>query len=658
MKNTFKYIIASVAALAFSLPVFAAADEPDNWNAIKVNKTATANSDGSYTLTLDTFVTGEADSRITTTQPTPADIVLVLDVSGSMWFPMDANKLKETKDSPSTIYTNVTNGSKTYYVRTNASTASDISTYMSITSVTTGRNNHYYANVSGYNFGWDDGEITKANGTNAVAKCNDYSVYEGEGTRLAALKDGCISFINIIAGYTTEQVQNKISIVTFATSATTVKESKLASNDTYTGANSELKSAINSLSASGGTNASSGLDAASTILAKVTRTSKKSVIFFTDGEPNSESAAINSAKSLKPGVTVYSIGAFASASNDIRTFLSKVSSNYDNNGSNTGETKYSVIASNVDDLTSAFQEFAHDSEPDNTGGAGVQLETNDVTVRDIVTPHFVLPQGNSAIKLYVVKNTGIDVTKEESDTTRYSWDYATKFEPDSSVVKAKTVKGEDGTTIDVTGFDFSANWVGYHVTYKNDKETGRTLNEGYKLQIVITVLPDPEKEGGPVTTNDPDSGVYVDGKNNGEPVANYDVPPTQFTPMDLKITKTGLKAGDSTIFTITRTDGDGIADSSFSMTVVLTSVGEGVSTTLTKLPVNDDNGKPYTYKVVETGWAWNYTNAAASSNEHALYTIENDEYKADNVFSFTASQESAATNNAEAYKKNEFNTRN
>lgn len=46
-------------------------------------KTATPNDDGSYTVSMSAYVTGEVTSTTTTTT-TPCDIVLVLDLSGSM----------------------------------------------------------------------------------------------------------------------------------------------------------------------------------------------------------------------------------------------------------------------------------------------------------------------------------------------------------------------------------------------------------------------------------------------------------------------------------------------------------------------------------------------------------------------------------------------
>lgn len=55
--------------------------EPDN--GMKISKTATANPDGSYTITLEAFATG-AQTTTTVSEDVPTDIILVLDQSGSM----------------------------------------------------------------------------------------------------------------------------------------------------------------------------------------------------------------------------------------------------------------------------------------------------------------------------------------------------------------------------------------------------------------------------------------------------------------------------------------------------------------------------------------------------------------------------------------------
>ena len=55
--------------------------QPDN--GMKISKTATANDDGSYTIKLEAFATGEKTTT-TQTKDVPTDIILVLDQSGSM----------------------------------------------------------------------------------------------------------------------------------------------------------------------------------------------------------------------------------------------------------------------------------------------------------------------------------------------------------------------------------------------------------------------------------------------------------------------------------------------------------------------------------------------------------------------------------------------
>ena len=65
----------------------AASNAGDN-SGIVLNKTAAVNSDGSYTITLEAYATGETTTTVT---QQPVDIVLVLDVSGSMDDPMSSS---------------------------------------------------------------------------------------------------------------------------------------------------------------------------------------------------------------------------------------------------------------------------------------------------------------------------------------------------------------------------------------------------------------------------------------------------------------------------------------------------------------------------------------------------------------------------------------
>lgn len=74
------------------------ATQADKDDGISMSKTATANKDGSYTITLETYATGEKTiSEIT--KDVPTDIILVLDQSGSMADAMGSVSFTEYKDS-------------------------------------------------------------------------------------------------------------------------------------------------------------------------------------------------------------------------------------------------------------------------------------------------------------------------------------------------------------------------------------------------------------------------------------------------------------------------------------------------------------------------------------------------------------------------------
>ena len=78
MKHIIRYIFAVLSFVAF-MPVAIAQDDVSQ---VHATKTATSNGDGSYTLTLESFVEGEAHEEVVETQP--ADIILVMDMSASM----------------------------------------------------------------------------------------------------------------------------------------------------------------------------------------------------------------------------------------------------------------------------------------------------------------------------------------------------------------------------------------------------------------------------------------------------------------------------------------------------------------------------------------------------------------------------------------------
>lgn len=142
------------ASLAFpsglAMPSYAdyepsAISDDDNGNsAMELSKTAVANGDGTYTITLEAYATG---SKVITSvqKDIPTDIVLVLDQSGSM-----ANKMSQYEFAP---YTGKTNG-QYYELRHNGSQNPNLwhqledGSYTSV-SVITGEDTYKYVECPG-----------------------------------------------------------------------------------------------------------------------------------------------------------------------------------------------------------------------------------------------------------------------------------------------------------------------------------------------------------------------------------------------------------------------------------------------------------------------------------------------------------------------------
>ena len=82
-------------------------------NGVVVNKTVTADGNGGYSLTMEAYVTNEVKQS---SQTTPLDIVLVLDVSGSMEDQIgDAAVEYESTGNRSWTYGNIDHDRTTYY---------------------------------------------------------------------------------------------------------------------------------------------------------------------------------------------------------------------------------------------------------------------------------------------------------------------------------------------------------------------------------------------------------------------------------------------------------------------------------------------------------------------------------------------------------------
>lgn len=520
-KQALALVLALVMALSLvALPSFAA-DEDSTGTGTAVTEGST-NTPGLELrkvydpsrglLTLEAYATG---STTTTTSTAPVDIVLVLDVSGSM----DESIVSYTYtpvyeiNSDGTYYYQDANGQ---YQRAYYCDGQDWR----------GRSNHeagWYSENHQSNWGNCQGET----GTRLTPKTSAdstgtqfYTRTQSTTKKIDALKSAVNGFIGSVAA---KSANSQIAIVKFAGDKTdtvgndtyrkgryTYNYSQIVQNLTTvdeTGASS-LKTAVNGLIAAGTTLANYGMEHAQTIINGAKDNGRqKVVVMFTDGEPNGieevsgfekevANGAIAASKSIKEaGATVYTIGCFGTLTGDTKTnvdkYMNYVSSNYPsaasmtNAGTKTSDNFYKTVGSTAD-LDAIFQEISQTA-----GGATLTLGSQTV-LKDVVSKYFDLPENaSSMITAQSYSCTGFDADGHPT------WSNT----PDAASYAVKV----DGKNVSVTDFDYSANWVG------KDTTTG-DVHPGKKLVVTIPIV-DNGTGMGEVPTNGTDSAVYdKDGK--------------------------------------------------------------------------------------------------------------------------------------------------
>lgn len=522
---------------------------------VQLSKTVTPdeNSDA-YTVRLEAYATG-AQTTVVSTKP--CDIVLVLDVSGSMDWCIEGGKNCDGKHATTDIDT-----SKTYYVLYRGD-------YYEVLYCT---ESHWNAD---HEPGWyykgyahkESNRLTPKTDSNPNG--TQFYVQEASCTsRLSALKTAVGNFIDQVADKETDAVKHNISIVKFSGDKTdmignntytsggyTYNYSQIVKNltDAKTG-QQELKNAVNALNAAGATRSDNGMEHAKNILSTVTRDSTKVVVMFTDGSPTERSdfsedvanGAISAAKSLKDsGATVYTVGCLDGADgtpvtnfngvSDVNKYMHLVSSNYKNAekmskpGTSTypaGGKSYYLSAGNAEELKNVFQNISNQ-----VGGSDTELTSSSV-LKDAVTPYFEIPGGTSAqITLKTAACTGAANGKLTFGA--------------ETVAPGNVAASVSGNTVSVTGFDYSANWCGSRTDADgNITYGGQKLIVEFKIQPTDTFL-----GGNGVQTNvGTDDGIYASSEAGKEPVEkfapqNVDVPVKAVVP---QATNTAIYLGETT----------------------------------------------------------------------------------------------------------------
>lgn len=480
--------------------------------------------DGKTTIRLEVYSTG---SSTTTVSTEPVDIVLVLDVSGSMDDPMGSGEYQAVYDT--------SDHNKTYYVKYSGNY----------------RNVKWCNRCEAYTNGCSTGLFGHNAGTSYTPKSSatssgtQFYAYVASPKRIEALKSAVGAFIDNVS---TKSPDSSIAIVKFSGKKTdrvgndtynsgyyTYNYSQIVKNLTKVDATgkTELTNAINKLSPAGATRADNGMELAKDIVTgAATDGRKKVVIMFTDGEPTSGNEfentvannAIKASKSIKDsGATVYTIGVFTGADgkpvtslnglSNTNKYMHLVSSNYKNAESMTitgtatypeGGKSYFLSAANSSDVMNIFTQISQE-----VGGTTTELTETSV-IKDIVTPYFDLPANATDVTLKAAPCTGVDANG--------------KREFGAEVAAPDTVKAtidKENNLVSVTGFNFKDEWCGP----RTDAQGGTTYG-GHKLIIEFVITPKAGFLGGnDVVTNGENSGVYKDA-NATEPEKTFPVPKT------------------------------------------------------------------------------------------------------------------------------------
>ena len=355
------------------------------------SKTATVNDWDKRTYDINITAASTSTSTITTTEKAVADIMLVLDVSGSMDKKIESYECVGYNTS---AVRKKLDTDKTYYVEVNGS----------------------YQTMRYYNWPWSKWYI----GDTEASSCPDtYKIYTKKTssmTRLDALKNSVDQFITDTAS---KSPKSKIGITAFSSdvkgysgngSNGETKELLPAGDNKAT-----LISFANSLTAGGGTKPAIGLKKAKELLDSANDNKPKYVILFTDGAPTGDNTALSgqspawdtdtvnkantAAQELKAaGYTVYTIG-FA-LDPRAQAFLA---------GGTYGNTTYPGIASkncafnaeNATELGNIFKDIQNTITQD--------ISITGAKITDIIDPRFELLKDDGTLYTQDDLNKGVKV---------------------------------------------------------------------------------------------------------------------------------------------------------------------------------------------------------------------------------------------------------
>lgn len=469
-----------------------ASEDGTDISALQLEKSAAADGNGGYKITLEAYTTGKVTTTSTTT---PVDIVLVLDQSGSMAYDFDGNRTSK-------------NSERRQYAMKQA-----------VISFISEVNDRYNAQSS------DHRMALVTFGSNATV-LQDWTYVDTAGEtvlqgEINTLPDSPSGATNVGAGmgfaetlmgndynYTGNNTKRQKVVIVFTDGVPTT-----SSDFSTSVANTAIEAAKN-LKDDGVTVYSIGIFTGADI----------HQLYGDTGFDRNSDGTVESDWST--GTFLGIIGGDISAC-DIpagNRFLNYLSSNY-LDATEIGITSFSKtewlttyvgwkINKNFERDESGYYLTAEDSSSLNKVFTNISqnISESDATldsttvINDIVTPYFDVPEHVSDIRLY---------------TARYQQDgtFADREEADADV---EAQISDD--TVSVTGFDFHHNFVDLNVNGRDESDMNASGSfYGRKLIIEFTVTPKKGFLGGNnVPTNGADSGFYL--KDSDTALKTFDVP--------------------------------------------------------------------------------------------------------------------------------------
>lgn len=491
----------------------------------------------------------------------PLDIVLVLDVSGSM---------KEL-GSYQEVYQLDTN--KSYYILRSGE-------YTEVQYSNQKKSWYYYGGV----LGLDRKYVTPK--TSADDTDSNHDQFYSSRTKMEMLQDAVNGFIEQAAeknnNLSDKNKQSRISLVKFA--GKKPEDNNKIGNDfyneynytqivkgyeTYTSTNiSELQTLVSALKPAGATRADYAMDHAKTLVEQSKddanrKNAKRIVIFFTDGEPTSSNQfedgvanrAINTAKNIKSNsnskadADIYTIGVFKDADANItggtgwwwtdkekfNAYMHGMSSNYpnataydnlgerakDSKGHDTQFYKAATDASKLNDIFKEIQEEIVTSaqSPTHVDQGENPNQSGYITFTDQLGDYMQVDDMNALVYANTIYN--YKEKQESSDKSTITYIYEKQITDTNHVypegnlndIKITVKKSDNLQTGDLVTVKIPANMI--PLRYYEVSKGKMTISETYPMRLFydVSLKADAEKK---IENPDEAMQAYINANKNGE----------------------------------------------------------------------------------------------------------------------------------------------